>query len=195
MKRLLASLVTAALAAGLFLTDGVPRIAYAQTPLIEEHRPQTGRVIKEDSTIVNMGDLQEWRPVLNADEVVDDSDKSFTVPANKEWRIVSLWVELTTTVTATVRQIEVQIQDTAADVVLQTVAGATQDVSITRNYLFAPGVADMTAFRDTDKITNPFPDLLVLPAAFVIRVFDNNAVDAAADDMVVQLIVAERDAP
>jgi hypothetical protein len=130
---------------------------------------------------------------LQADEALNDSDKSFTVPAGKEWTVLSIWVELASTATAGNRQVEVQLQDDSADVVGRLVAGAVQAASLTRNYHFAAGVADMTAFRDTDLISNPLPARLLLPPGYVVRVFDNNAVDAAADDMVVQMLVGERD--
>ena len=103
-----------------------------------------------------------------------------------------IWVELTTTATAGDRQIVVQLQDAANDVIGEWRAGAVQAASLTRNYIFAPANADLTAFRDTDWIMTPFPPTIILPAGFQVRVYDNNAVDAAADDMVVQLMVARR---
>jgi hypothetical protein len=84
------------------------------------------------------------------------------------------------------RQITVQIQDGSADVIAEFRAGIIQAESLTRNYLFAPGVADLTAFRDTDYLSTPIPEL-ILPAAYIIRVYDNAAEDPAADDMIVHL--------
>jgi len=128
-----------------------------------------------------------WTPALYADEVADDSDKSVTVTAGQVWEILWIWVELTTSADAGNRQLVIQIQDNAADVIAEVRTGIVQAASITRNYLFAPAISDMTAFRDTDYLTTPLPPTFILPEAFVIRVYDNNAIAAAADDMVIQM--------
>jgi len=133
-----------------------------------------------------------WTLALNAEETANDSDKSFTVPANTEWLIHSIWVELISTATAGNRQMEIEIQDGSADVIFELRAGAVQAASLTRYYLFTPQVADLTAFRDTDFLMTPIPELW-LPAAYVLRVYDKTAVDAAADDMVVQIRYSARD--
>lgn len=133
-----------------------------------------------------------WRVSLQSDEDANDSDKIFTVPASKEWQILWIWVELTSTGTAGDRQLEVEIQDSANDVIAEVArAGAVQAASLTRNYLFAPGLVDLTSFRDTDYLTVPVPPIF-LKAGDQIRIFDNNAVDASADDMVIQMQIAER---
>lgn len=133
----------------------------------------------------------EFEIILTAEETADDSDKVIPVPDGKIWKLQSVWVELTASADAGNRQLELQIRDGADDVVARFVAGAVQAESTTRHYLFAPGVADMTAFRDTDLISNPIPELF-LPDGWDIRIFDNNAIAAAADDMVVQLTVLEQ---
>jgi hypothetical protein len=89
------------------------------------------------------------------------------------------------------RQLEIEIQDDAADVIAEFRAGVAQAASLTYNYQLAPQVADLTAVRDSDYVSTPIPEL-VLPAGYVVRVWDNNAVDAAADDMLVQLMVQSR---
>ena len=132
-----------------------------------------------------------FTPGLSAEESANDSDKSFTVPANTEWLVKSIWVELITTATVGDRQLEIQIQDDSSDVIGSIRAGVVQGASLTRNYLFALGIADLTSFRDTDLMMTPIPELW-LPAGYVVKVFDNNAVDAAADDMVVQVRYASR---
>ena len=64
--------------------------------------------------------------------------------------------------------------------------GAVQGASLTRYYLLTSEIVDLTAFRDTDYLTTPIPEF-TLPASYIIRVWDNAAVDAAADDMVVHI--------
>ena len=128
---------------------------------------------------------------LDAEETTNDCDKSFAVPANTERIIKSIWVEMISTATVGNRQMEIQIQDNASDIIGSIRAGAVQAASLTRNYLFAPDLVDLTAFRDTDHLTTPIPELW-LPASYTIRVFDNAAIDAAADDMVVQIRYVSR---
>ena len=131
------------------------------------------------------------KPVLKADEALNDSDKSFTVPADANWELYNLWVELVTTTTAGNRRIGVEFQDDSADVIASVVAGATQAASLTRNYLINLEAADGTSFIANSILTISLPRL-ILPESYVVRVFDVNAIDAAADDMVVQISLMER---
>jgi len=133
----------------------------------------------------------DWAPLLISEETANDSDKSFAVPANRQYQYLSVWVELITTAVVGNRQMVVEIQDGAADVIGQMVAGAVQAASLTRNYLFSPPCADLMGFRNLDFLMTPL-GLWVLPATYILRVYDAAAVDAAADDMVVQIMVAER---
>lgn len=142
------------------------------------------------ATLVNLG----WTPSLQSDEALNDSDKSFVVPASTEWRIKSIWVELISTAVAGNREIVIEIQDGAADVVARIKAGIVQAASLTRYYLFAAHVTELVAFRGTaiaDTLSTIMPEW-VLPATYVVRVYDIAAVDAAADDMVVQMLVEAR---
>lgn len=136
--------------------------------------------------------IDAWHPALQADEAANDSDKTFTVTATEEWQIQSIWVELATTATAGNRQLVVEIQDGSSDVIFQVRAGVTQAASLTYYYAFGPNLVDLTAVRDSDYVSTPMPPL-VLPAGYIVRIYDNNAVDAAADDMVCQMIVNARD--
>ena len=136
--------------------------------------------------------VDTWALSLQAEETANDSDKTLTVPANTIWQVLWIWVELVSTATVGTRQMTVQILDAAADVVMTLKAGATQAASLTRNYCFAPALADLTAFRDTSFLMTPLPPTVILPAGYGVRVYDSAAVDAAADDMVVQMMVASR---
>ena len=131
-------------------------------------------------------------PRLVVDENLNDSDKLFIVPNNVQWVIQSIWVEYISTSGAD-RQLEIQILDQTDDIIAVVRAGSVQGASITRNYLFAPGLSDFTAFRDTDLLQTPLPGGWVLLGGWAVRVFDNNAVDAAADDMTIQMLVLEMD--
>jgi hypothetical protein len=133
---------------------------------------------------------ESWRVALQADETANDSDKTFTVPASTEWEILSIWIELSTTATVGNRQIVVEMQDSTGDVIGKFLAGAVQLASLAREYEFAPMVQLMTAFVGT-YLSFPLPPYF-LSAGEKVRVYDSAAVDAAADDMIVQMKIATR---
>lgn len=153
-------------------------------------KTRPGRGVSDPQTQIIEDDT--WIPSVQAEETANDSDKKLTVPADTEWIIESIWIELTTSATANDRQLVIEIQDTADDVVFQWRIGIVQAASLARYYALAPHLPNMTAFIDTDYLTSPFPRM-PLPAGYDIRIYDNNAVDAAADDMVVQIMVSARD--
>jgi hypothetical protein len=133
----------------------------------------------------------DWTLVLYSDENLNDSDKSFTVPAGVETRFKWIWVEYTSDVGAGNRQLEIQVQDDAADVIGIVRAGAVQAASLTRYYLFAQQATELTAFRDTDLLSTIMPEW-ILPAGYVVRIWDNKAISAAGDDMIIQIGVETR---
>ena len=137
--------------------------------------------------------IDSWRVSLVSDETTNDSDKDiYDCPADTEAQVLWLWIELTTTATVGDRQLVVEIQDSAGDVIAQFRAGAVQAASLTRYYQFAASMADLTSFRDTDYLMTPLPPGLLLQAGDQLRVYDNNAVAAAADDLVCQMQIATR---
>lgn len=135
-----------------------------------------------------------WRPYLWADEAADDSDKQFQItPATVvEAHVLWIWVELTTSADAGNRQLEVQIQDSAGDVIARIVPSQVQAASLTRHYLFALGMPDLLGFRDTNWLCTPLPNSLILKGGDIVRVWDNKAIAAGADDMIVQMQWAGR---
>lgn len=137
--------------------------------------------------------LSKWWIVLQSDETLNDSDKTFTVPTNTQWHVLWIWVEYTSTAVVGNRQLVVEIQDAAADVSAQPArARVVQAAGLTYNYMFGPSLAQDLAVYDTDYICTPIPPTLILESGHIVRVYDNNAVDAVADDMVVHMQVAAR---
>lgn len=138
----------------------------------------------------------DWQVTNLMDITANDSDKSWVVPAAEEWQIMWVEVHLTTTATAGVRQLEMQMNRPGAAMPgpegTWARAGSTQDPSTTHYYIFAPGLADLTAWRDTDFLTTPIPVTSLLRGGDELRVFDNNAVDPAADDMEIWVQYAKR---
>ena len=122
---------------------------------------------------------------------VDSSNKvMLTVPAGQEYQILAIRVNFTTTATAGDRRLAVRVEHPAATITATWArAGVTQAASLTYEYLFAPGVADLTAVRVTGAaspyVSTPIPVTSILYAGDVLRVLDNQAVAAAADDMLV----------
>jgi len=149
-----------------------------------------------DGFVTVTGSVSEsWRVALTQDEAADDSDKIFTVPASQEWQILWVWAEFasfTGTAANPARQLEIQLQDSAGDVIGQFQPGKTQTNGESYNYMFAPGFPDLTSFRDTSYLMTPLPPTIFLSAGQKLRIWDNNAVDAANDDLNVQMQYAWR---
>lgn len=127
---------------------------------------------------------------LKSDAALNDSDKSWTVPAGEYWKILSLRAVLISTATAGNRQMCIEITD-GTNVILRIIPGGNQAASLTRNYNFAIGMAHLTAFIDTTHITSPLPSELILLPGYTIRVYDKAAVDAAADDLSIYMMVSK----
>jgi len=138
---------------------------------------------------------ESWRVALTQDEDANDSDKTFTVPASQEWQLLWIWVEyasFTGTAANPTRQLELQMLDSGDDVIGTLHPGKTQTNGQSYNYMFAPGLPDLTSFRDTSYLLTPIPTTLFLAAGQKLRVWDNNAADAGNDDMNVQIQYAWR---
>jgi len=135
--------------------------------------------------------IDTWTITLISDEATNDNDKTITVPAGTEYQILWIWVEYASDGNAGDRQLQIDFRDDADDVIGQIRPGAIQAASLTRYYMFASSLADLSAFRDTDYLMTPLPPTLFLSAGQDIRIRDNNGV-SAGDDMVIQMQVASR---
>lgn len=125
------------------------------------------------------------------DAVVNDSDKTFTVPTNKQWKLLGIKVALTTTATAGNRRIQIQLSDENNNLLFRTGALNVQVASTGETYIFSP--AFTSAREDISTIHNiPLIDALLLPGS-TINLFDSGAVAPAADDMTVSIWYEERD--
>ena len=147
-----------------------------------------------DNTVTNPIFVTDvWRVGLVSDEGANDNDKTvITVPGQEEIQILWVWVEYTSDATVGDRQLVVEVQDAANDVIAQFRVGEVQAASLTRYYILAPALADLEAFRDTDYLMTPLPPTLILRAGDQLRVYDNNNV-AGTDDLVIQVQAAERE--
>ena len=116
---------------------------------------------------------------------------TITVTADQLWHVRWVWIKYTSDANAGDRQIVIELQDATNDVIAQFRAGIVQAASLARYYLFAPSMADLDEFRDTDYLMTPLQPTVLLPAGYQVRVWDNNGV-AAGDDMVIQMQYAYR---
>lgn len=126
------------------------------------------------------------------DEVADSSDKEWVVPDGRRYRVFYGSVILVSTATVGNRQMALEIQDDSANVVFRSLAGAVQVASLTREYHFAPNPVREAAFVNT-QIMVPIPPKLILLPGWTLRVYDTAAIDAAADDMTVSVLLEDRD--
>lgn len=130
------------------------------------------------------------------DSTANDSDKIVLTAPNtntnrKMIEILHVHVVLVSTATVGNRQLIMSIQDDTDTLVTDFHAGATQAASLTRHYGFAQGVYRETSFVD-GSIQIPFPtEGTVLLPGWDLRVYDSGAIDAAADDMTVDVIYRE----
>lgn len=124
------------------------------------------------------------------DVALNDSDKTLTVPAGTRWALMSCHVRLVSTAVAGNRQLAILITDASDNTLLRYVSGGTQAASITMDYNFAPGHPNETgAASNNGNQLRALAEGLKLPPGYKVRVFDSAAIDAAADDLTVRLLV------
>lgn len=121
------------------------------------------------------------------DATANDSDKSWTVPNNELWRICYVHAILVSTATVGNRQIAFEIKDESGNSLMHLEAGAVQAASVTRHYGFLQGIFRETAFV-SDELQVPLPIDCWLKPGWVLRVADDAAIDAAADDLTVSFV-------
>jgi len=135
-------------------------------------------------------------PTWTRDATLNDSDKSFTVPAGKLWHMKLVHAGLTATATVGTRLLQMRI---AADGTNSL--GIFGQVSVTASQSGAVNYGFNSVFDDAvvaqvgyNNMQNIGCSEVILTAGAVIRVYDQAAIDAAADDMTVVLHYVEYDA-
>lgn len=128
-------------------------------------------------------------PKRTYDDTADDSDKTFTVPANKLWKLKYIFARLVTTATVGNRGLEIQIGD-GTNTIAYFGNGGVQAASTTTNNMFYNGAPNITTGSNR---AIGIPGDLYLPAGYTIKIWDTAAVDAAADDMTVAIAYEEFD--
>lgn len=126
------------------------------------------------------------------DATADNSNKTFTVPAAKEWEIFFVSARLVSTATVGNRQMRMEIGD-GTNLFWFKNWGAVQAASLTRDYYAGASLPEDSAFDAGGRLRMLFePRLIILPAGWTVRIYDVTAVAAAADDMTVRILGRER---
>lgn len=133
-------------------------------------------------------------PELISDETSNNSDKTLTVPANQIWEILSIWIVLNTTADSGNRLIILQFRNDSDVIFIELTPTIDHAASLTKYYLFAPGLPRETSFFGGNKLFYPFPSLS-MPAGFNVRVFDTAVIAPTADDMTIQIMINRYDVP
>lgn len=127
-----------------------------------------------------------------ADTAANDSDKTLTVTTGKVWHVLHLYAKLVTTATVGNRQIVLIVSDATGTELYRNSAVAVQTASATEYYYW--GWPIQTPAETVATFHHlPFP-FTYLPGGSTIRVDDSADVDAAADDLTLNMLVLEYEA-
>lgn len=139
--------------------------------------------------------------MFTRDATANDSSKDFTVPTGKVWSLQFVVGDLGATATVGNRQLVVVIYNPANALIWSSAitAAITANNSGVIRASAVPGMSSTGLTRLTGlsgatvSLTDVLPSMF-LPAGYYVRVVDVNAVDAAADDMVVSIGYIEYEA-
>jgi len=123
------------------------------------------------------------------DTLNNDSNKTFTVPSGKKWKLLYGLIQLTTTATAGNRRIALVLLESNSVPIYEIQALNVQVASTTERYSLGQ-VTDVSESVASRHLL-PIPVNTVLIEDFQINILDNANVDATADDMTIHLIVEE----
>jgi len=130
-------------------------------------------------------------PTWTYDSNTNDSDKSLTTPAGKIRKIIGVHVSLASTATVGNRNLRVLTTD-GVNELTRAQSSSTQAASLTYQYILSTRLTNQTV-SSAGIVIIAIPEV-ILPAGYVMRVYDSAAIDAAADDMLVAWHYVEYDA-
>src|SRR3990167_6130679 len=124
-----------------------------------------------------------------SDVALNDSDKTLTVTAGRVWYVLYIYAKLIASATVGNRLMSLIVADAAAVELYRNAAAAVQGASATEYYAWLPQIATPAETVATfHHLPLPFT---YLPAGYTLRVYDNAAIDAAADDLTLSMLVVE----
>ena len=127
-----------------------------------------------------------------SDQTANDSDKSFTVPAGKQWLVMGIYADFRPTGTAGNRRLQVQIDD-GSDVIWRTYPDNLIPATNRFDMAWGPGFPLATATQTGVRAQYaPLPEFW-LDAGWNLQILDAASVDGAADDLRLGLFYLERD--
>ena len=130
--------------------------------------------------------------LLVSDTTANDSDKTITVTAGKQWHILCIYVALTSTTTVGARHLTLRIMIGGNNVGFFRAIPTHGGASLTRHYMWLSGVNRETTVDGTDTTENnvyiPIPPDFWIDDTISLRIFDDQATDPAADDMNIYIV-------
>lgn len=123
------------------------------------------------------------------DEVLNDADKTFTVPSGKQWKLLYGRFFLVSSAQAGNRRMRFRVTDSDNNEFYSLDARNNQAASVTEAYILGN-------FVDVEETVNqihtiPIPTNFIIPENFIIRISDSASIDLAVDDLTVNLIIEE----
>lgn len=129
--------------------------------------------------------------ILHArDSTANDSDKTVVVPDGELWKLDWLHATLVSDAAVGNRQIVLELYDQADVLQADWSAGAVQAASLTRHYMFQPGLLRETSFVNSEILV-ALPVTLAVPPGWYLRVRDSSAIAAATDDLTISYQVTK----
>lgn len=133
------------------------------------------------SVVPASNDPSRW---LSTDAVTTGvNSASVTVTTGYEWQLQWLRVSYVSSATIGNRNLAWQIINSGGQVIANFTCGTIQAASKTYTYLFAPGMPDSVAVRDSTFVSSPMPASMILPAGAIFRVIDIKSIDGSGDSM------------
>lgn len=124
------------------------------------------------------------------DATLNDSNKSFTVPEGKTWKLLYGHISLITTATVGNRNMNIRFLDDAGNIMFNIKPNNNQAASLTEDY-------NLYTNRPIETLPGnhliSIPNVAILLENWVINVRDDQVIDVAADDMTVRLVALEED--
>lgn len=125
------------------------------------------------------------------DVALNDSDKTIIVPSGKQWKILYGQVAFTTTAEVGGRRISFRVRDASNNILYIVDALNAQTAGLSEQYSY--GQFGEPSEGVSGRQLLPIPVNLILSEDFNIRILDSSAIDAAADDLLIRLVVEEID--
>lgn len=150
-------------------------------------------VIVPTVTPIAMSDDRRGQICLLTDATLNDSAKSYVVPASEYWKVLAAYFSIATTATAGNRLMAIDFLEGTPALISRVPFGAVQAASLTWNYSAYPAAPNLSAVAGVAlALTAPLPASFWMPTGYAIKVIDTAAIDAAADDITVRIVIERR---